>query len=675
MKTFLELIEEREKTSKPVVMSFGRMNPPTTGHLKLIDKVKSEAQKRGADHTVIVSHSHDSKKNPLSQEEKLKHLKRYSPDTNFEGSSKEHPSIFHHAERLNKKGHDHLIVVAGSDRVKEYHDDLQKYNGKPNKEGHVPYHFKKIEVVSAGHRDPDAEGSEGMSGTKMREHAKNKNFKEFRKGVPSHVSDEHAHELMHDVRKGMGLHESLDHGLFKAIFITGGPGSGKDIIVKECIAESKSVEVTTTQIMNYLSDKQKLSEKSNDIRKEALRNKFPLIINGPADNSDNILYIKEELEELGYQTIMVFVDTTDETSKDRNLRLNRVIEESIRKDKWLKSQQNFELYYEKFNNFIYFDNTDSYEDVEEQITESYEMINEFFDLPITNENSYTWLQVKGKLHLIKEQRYVKKDSKSIQDKTAKAYNKSFVQARGPSDITPDNSRGQVPFGQDEIKGDTYPRKNTFDIKKNSITGGAWYKAYSEETKIEEDGPTLKINPQPKVPNFEKDNNIDKIKKKGDTSLRLQRLGRPAGVGPEYNSRAGGEGAAAGAGLGNQTYSEQFTIGKKINSKSVGPDASNNDVIDFQAMNKSVEPNPLAGPQSNTFLKKSNKINTKKSTTEGTNKTFNNLFNELYGFQNSTESGLAGTLGGADNKEKMDSYKDPLRNIINDYVSKKKKRKS
>ena len=218
MKNFLELSEETGKTHKPVVMAFGRMNPPTTGHLKLIDKVKHEADKQGAKHVVVVSHSQDSKKNPLSGEQKLKHLKRYSPGTHFEVSDKEHPTILHHAAKLSAKGHDKLTVIAGSDRVKEMHDLLHKYNGVKGRHGH--YHFKKIEVKSAGHRDPDAEGAEGMSGTKMREHAKNKDFHSFRHGVPSHVSDEHAKELMHDVRKGMGLNEEINRGLFKAIFLT-----------------------------------------------------------------------------------------------------------------------------------------------------------------------------------------------------------------------------------------------------------------------------------------------------------------------------------------------------------------------------------------------------------------------------------------------------------------------
>lgn len=198
------LIEENDAPKRPVVFAFGRMNPPTTGHEKLVKKVHELSKKHGAYHQVVLSASHDKDKNPLDAETKVKHAKRFFPHTNIRTASKTEPTLMHHAARLNKAGHDHLIMVAGSDRVEQYRKLLNTYNGKPDKKGNIPYSFKKIDVVSAGHRDPDAESAEGMSASKMREHAKNKNFKQFRKGVPDHVSHEHAKELFHDVRKSMG---------------------------------------------------------------------------------------------------------------------------------------------------------------------------------------------------------------------------------------------------------------------------------------------------------------------------------------------------------------------------------------------------------------------------------------------------------------------------------------
>ena len=378
MKSFKQLVEEKNKTNNPVTMAFGRMNPPTTGHLKLIDKVREIADQHKSAHTVIVSHSQDSKKNPLSGDQKVKHLKRYSPGTNFETSSKEQPSIFHHAAKLHAAGHDHLIVVAGSDRVKEFHDTLHKYNGVKGNHGY--YNFKKIEVKSAGHRDPDAEGSEGMSATKMREHAKNNDFSSFREGVPSHVSDTHAKELMKDVRKGMGMNESYNRGNYKAIFLTGGPGSGKDIIVREAIAESRMVELNFTQITDILNNKNMLSERSNDIKRESIRNRGPIIINGPADDMQKIITIKEELEEFGYETMMIFVNTTNEVSIERNSLLTRMLGESVRQDRWLKSQKNFEVFNEIFNQTVFFDNTGNLDEKEQDIHKVYQITKQFLDL-------------------------------------------------------------------------------------------------------------------------------------------------------------------------------------------------------------------------------------------------------------------------------------------------------
>ena len=193
------LIEE--KNTKHGVMTFGRMNPPTTGHMKVIDKIKTLAAKYKTTGHVIVSHSHDPKKNPLTSTQKIKHLKRYAPDMQVSSSSKEHPSILHAAANFHKKGVEHLHVVVGSDRVEEMKKLLNSYNGK--KSQHGEYNFKKITVHSSGNRDPDSEGTEGMSASKMREHASNKDFHSFRAGVPSHVSDTHAKELFKDVRSGM----------------------------------------------------------------------------------------------------------------------------------------------------------------------------------------------------------------------------------------------------------------------------------------------------------------------------------------------------------------------------------------------------------------------------------------------------------------------------------------
>lgn len=618
MKSFLQLIEEKEATKKPVVMAFGRMNPPTTGHLKLIDKVKSTAEKMGAKHAVVLSHSQDSKKNPLSSEQKIKHLKRYSPGTHFEASSKDKPTIMHHAARLHAAGHDHLVVVAGSDRVKEMHDLLHKYNGVEGKHGH--YNFKKIEVKSAGHRDPDAEGAEGMSGTKMREHAKNKDFSSFRQGVPSHVPDHHAKELMHDVRKGMGLNEQWNRGQFKAIFVTGGPGSGKDVVIREAIAESKAIEINSVQAFSYLADKQKLSEKTNDFRRESIRNRGPLIINGPADDSEKILYIKEELEELGYKTLMVFVETSNEASQERNGKLSRMMVESIRQDKWLKSKENFNLYNQLFENFISFDNNKDIEYIEEDITKTYHKINAFIDEKLVNDVAFDWLEKHNRLNkgIFKEEKNVEKSNRFLKIKT------SGIKADDPASIPADNRASGGPT--DDLKFNAAKRTKTYT-----------FKTYSEAK-----APTLTKRPEQKEPNFQKDNDKNKRLKRGDKSLSAARVGRPDGVSQEYDTRAGGQGAAAGAGLGQHIGETQdYTNGNNWSSTAM----------------PGVQPNPLSS--SHDAPKKSfRKFRVKKESMDSP----------------SADAGLAGVLSGSGNREGMDSYRDTLRNVQNDYGIKIKKKK-
>ena len=541
MKSFLELVEEQKQGENHHVMTFGRMNPPTTGHLKLIDKVKEVAKKHNAEHSVVTSHSQDAKKNPLSGAQKVKHLKRYSPGTNFQASSKEHPTFLHHAANLHKQGVSHLHMVVGSDRVKEMKEKLHKYNG-PH-EGAL-YNFKKIHVHSAGHRDPDAEGTEGMSGTKMREHAKNKDIHKFKQGVPSHVSDKHAHELMHDTRTGMGIHESVDRGLFKAIFVTGGPGSGKDIIIREAIAEGNAVEMNSVQAYEYLMDKQRLAEQTRDIRREAIRNRGPLIINGPADDHTRIITIKEELEELGYETSMVFVDTTNEASKERNERLTKTLAESVRRDKWMLSQANKEAYSQNFSNFIYFDNSRSLEQIEEDVTETYHQLNSFIEQDKYGDVAEEWLKNHGKLNmfdkinrLIEEKQNVQKNSKFVYKTT-----NAKLAATRTGDQTADNRNCGCSTNTDDVR-----------YNANKRTGGYAFGPGGTYTESKE--PTLKVNPVPKESNFSKDKEKDKLKKPRWNNDSASGSIRSSGLGGEYDTRGQGT-VYAMSGMGNVTYREQ-----------------------------------------------------------------------------------------------------------------------
>jgi len=195
MKQFKQLV--KELPAKKVVFTFGRFQPPTIVHGLLVSAVKLIAKKQNADHVIFASRSQDKKSNPLPVDRKVYYLKRMFPQTNFIGANENVRTFMEAAKELNKK-YKNLVMVAGSDRVPEYKKLLEKYNGKD-------FHFDTIEVVSAGERDPDAEGATGMSGTKMRDAAKKGDFDSFKRGLPSTLTTVDAKRLMNEIREGLGL--------------------------------------------------------------------------------------------------------------------------------------------------------------------------------------------------------------------------------------------------------------------------------------------------------------------------------------------------------------------------------------------------------------------------------------------------------------------------------------
>jgi phosphopantetheine adenylyltransferase len=197
----------QEAAEKTAVMAYGRFNPPTTGHEKLIHKVESVADEHGGTAHIIASHSQGNSKNPLPTDKKLGYIKKVAREgTHVSSSDKENPSFLQQAKKLHDAGNKHLVMVAGSDRAEDYHKKLHQYNG--THEGAL-YNFKTIKVVSAGHRDPDAEGTEGMSGTKMRAHAHAGNEKAFKSGLPKALHP-HAKEIMNHIRSVKEEEEIFD---------------------------------------------------------------------------------------------------------------------------------------------------------------------------------------------------------------------------------------------------------------------------------------------------------------------------------------------------------------------------------------------------------------------------------------------------------------------------------
>jgi hypothetical protein len=190
-------LEMHEAKGKSIAFAFGRFNPPTIGHEKLINKVKSLPTN---DYKIFLSRSNDPKKNPLSPRDKLNIMKKMFPSHARNIEINQTNMVLDIATMLYKKGYTDVTMVAGSDRVREFETILKKYNGVSSRHG--MYDFDNIRVVSAGERDPDAEGATGMSASKMRAAAAKGDLNNFKKGLPRGVD---ADSIMKQVRKGMNL--------------------------------------------------------------------------------------------------------------------------------------------------------------------------------------------------------------------------------------------------------------------------------------------------------------------------------------------------------------------------------------------------------------------------------------------------------------------------------------
>ena len=163
------------------VFTFGRFNPPTIGHQKLIDVVINTAKKVNGKAFIFLSHSQNNKTDPLSFTDKLGYLQSQYNDTNLEFGNIEANTIIKALQKIQAQGRTKLIMVVGSDRVEEFKKLLNQYNGRPDKKGNELYKFASIAVVNAGQRDPDQEGVTGASASKARELAAKGQEHEFSK--------------------------------------------------------------------------------------------------------------------------------------------------------------------------------------------------------------------------------------------------------------------------------------------------------------------------------------------------------------------------------------------------------------------------------------------------------------------------------------------------------------
>lgn len=421
MKTLNRFISEAK--NKPVVFAFGRFNPPTTGHAKLVDVLNRLAKKVGGDAMVFTSHSNDKKKNPLNHKQKVNYLRKFFgkkvkvPDVSAR-------TVFEIANALHNQGYKSIYMVAGSDRIREFDALLKKYNGVKARHGF--YKFDEIQIVSAGERDPDADDISGMSASKMRAAAEQGDFDTFKQGV---ANKQFADKLYKDVRKGMGINEDThlplymiedliqegvyDPGIFKAVFLMGGPGSGKSTVVDglglkalglKLVNTDKSFESGLKKAGQTLDLKLVPAEIRDPIRKKAKRQttrmmdryidgRLGLIFDTTSANSSKIKSYLSMLNNLGYESKMIYVSTSlDNAKKRNNMRPRKLPDEIVEKD-WNNSQKNIAIMKKMFGkDFVQVTNDDDLSSLQKKTNSLFSKLMSWTTSFPNNKKSSLWKQ-------------------------------------------------------------------------------------------------------------------------------------------------------------------------------------------------------------------------------------------------------------------------------------------
>jgi predicted kinase len=426
MKTFNNFISEAKE--KSATFTFGRFNPPTTGHEKLVKKLLSVG--RGTDVLLFSSHSNDKRKNPLNHRDKVKYLKKFFGKIVVDANVR---TVFEICNFLQEKKYVNINMVVGSDRVKEFEMLITKYNGVKARHGF--YKFKNINIISAGERDPDADDVSGMSASKMREFAEKGDFEGFKDGVPSKGKNL-AKKLYDDIRKGMGINEGTlpqymiedlitegvyDPGIFKAVFLMGGPGSGKSAVVDKLALKALGLKlVNTDKAFENGLKKAGLSldlrgadfEKVDPIRAKAkkitgknmdayIRGRLGMIFDTTAANKSKIISYKKLLDKLGYEYKMVFVRTSLENAQKRNDMRARKLPPEIVQGDWegaMKSAKEYKSLFKR--DFVEITNDDTVQALDAKANQLFSKMMTWTSKYPSNKQALKWrermlLQKKG----------------------------------------------------------------------------------------------------------------------------------------------------------------------------------------------------------------------------------------------------------------------------------------
>lgn len=202
--SFRNYLVEEEKT---LYFVWGRMNPPTAGHEKLLDFLKAKSGNNPF--RIYLTQSEDKNKNPIPFVQKIKFARKGFPQYARQiMMDKKIRTIFDAMTSFYNEGFKRVVIIAGSDRVREYEITLNKYNGVKGKHGF--YNFERINVLNAGKRDPESKGVEGVSGTKLRGYAESGDFTKFAQYMPKKLSNADSKAVYNAVRKGIGLKEQRE---------------------------------------------------------------------------------------------------------------------------------------------------------------------------------------------------------------------------------------------------------------------------------------------------------------------------------------------------------------------------------------------------------------------------------------------------------------------------------
>ena len=194
------ILDEVKRRGRGIVVTFGRFQPPTSGHEKVIDKVISQAKRAGYEHRIYTSPSSNSIKNPLRYREKVRFLRAMFPRAEvYEDSKIINP--FFMMKQLSNQGYKNVVLVVGGDRIDGMTDQISRYINHKDKD--KSFNFDNFKVVSSGRRDPDAEGTVGMSGTKMRQAVIDDEFESFMLGLPKKTTPRLAKSLFNAIRKAL----------------------------------------------------------------------------------------------------------------------------------------------------------------------------------------------------------------------------------------------------------------------------------------------------------------------------------------------------------------------------------------------------------------------------------------------------------------------------------------